>query len=53
MWLVVDPGESLNRGSYPSRAWYPWAWSPWAGSLLEAAGLAEPEAAEAVRKVQI
>ena len=53
MWLLVDPGESLNRGSYPSRAWYPWAWPPWAGSLLEAAGLAEPEAAEAVRKVPI
>ena len=52
-WLVVDPGESLNRESSPSRAWYPWAWPPWAGSLLEAAGLAEPEAVEAVRKVPI
>ena len=53
LWLVVDPGESLNQGSFPSRAWYPWAWPPWAGSLPEAAGLAEPEAAEAVPKVPI
>ena len=53
LWLVVDPGESLNQGSFPSRAWYPWAWPPLAGSLLEAAGLAEHEAAEAVPKVPI